>query len=125
MDYWRIIYRLALILLILVLPVGIACIFLPKCDNLRALQRKKTALEGDNRRIEAMTRELHAKQQRFTSDTGSVERTAREVGMVKSNETVFKLSAPLAPVAETNVETARDRHPPAPVHARHAARRAG
>jgi cell division protein FtsB len=126
MDYWwRIIYRVALVLLAMVVPVGIACFFLPKCDRLRVLQSQKTVLEDENQRIEALTRELRAKQERFATDTNFVERTAREVGMAKSNEIVFRFTTPSASVAETNVETAKDRQPRAPVRGRHAARRAG
>jgi len=108
MDYWRVIYKFAWILLIVIVPVGIGCMFAPRCSNLRFLHQKRAAIAEENRRTEETTRELRARQERFLSDPLFVERVAREAGMVKSNEVVFRV-APDDPArldVITNVTTA-------------------
>jgi cell division protein FtsB len=101
MDYWRIIYRCAWVLLIIVVPIGIGCMFVPRCSSLRHLHQKRAELAEENSRIEDATRELRARQERFLSDPLFVERVAREAGMVKSNEIVFRIS----PYDPTQLET--------------------
>ena len=88
-DYWAMIYRSAWILLIVLFAIGLTCIFLPRVRSLRDLQKKKAELQNQNRRIEALTRELRDKQARFGTDADFVEHVARETGMVKPGETVF------------------------------------
>jgi len=92
MNHWLIIYRLAVGLLVVLFIVGVACVFLPQCNRLRELQRERIALQEDNRRTEALTRELRIKQEKFDTDPAFVVRTARETGRVMPNETVFKLT---------------------------------
>ena len=89
LNYWVVIYRSAWILLVVLFAIGLTCIFLPRVHSLRSLQRKKAELIKQNRRIEALTRELRDKQERFNSDPAFVERVARETGKVKPNEVVF------------------------------------
>jgi hypothetical protein len=89
-NCWVVIYRLAWGLLIVLFVVGVVCVFLPKCRDLKALQERKAAIEEENRRTDGLTRELKAKQERFVSDVRFVERTAHRAGLVKTNETVFK-----------------------------------
>jgi cell division protein FtsB len=67
-------------------------VFVPRCNRLNALQRRKAALESKNRALEMETRELRTKQERFLTDPGFVEHTARETGMVKPGETVFRFT---------------------------------
>ena len=90
MNWWVTIYRLAWAALLVLFAVGAICAFLPKCRKLSDLQERKSVLRQQNRQTEAAIRELKAKQQRFRTDMGFVERTARESGLVKTNETVFK-----------------------------------
>jgi cell division protein FtsB len=92
MDYWRFIYRLAWALLVIVIPIGIASIFAPRCNNLHTLQKQKELLAEGNRQIDERARELQTRQERFISDPLFVERVAREAGMVRSNEVVFRVS---------------------------------
>jgi cell division protein FtsB len=91
-NCWVVIYRLAWGVLIVLFVVGVVCVFVPKCQAIRELQYRKAALQEENRRTEARTREFMAKQERFTSDTDFLERTARQAGLVKTNETVFRFS---------------------------------
>jgi cell division protein FtsB len=92
MSYWVIIYRLALGLLIVLCVTGLTCIFLPRCNSLRELQRKRTALREENHVIAERTRELRVSQERFRTEPAFVERTARETGMIRPDETLFKFT---------------------------------
>lgn len=74
----------------ILVAAGVVCLFLPKLAELRGLQRKQAALEHDNRRLDQATRELADKRERFASDADFVERTARESGLVKPGDTVFR-----------------------------------
>jgi len=90
MNYWIALYRFALGLLAILVVVVLVRVFLPKCGRLRELQREKVAVEEENRAMEERTRELRTKRERFNNDPKFVERTARETGMVKPDETVYK-----------------------------------
>ena len=92
MNYWVVIYRFAWGLLILLFIIGLVCIFLPKYQGLCELQRRKTELQTESRQTEVLTENLKIKQQQFVSDPAFVERTARETGMAKPNEIIFKFS---------------------------------
>ncbi len=69
---------------------GIFCIFGPKFNSLRKMQKDKNELKQENRRLESEVTTLRTKQERFTSDARFVERTAKEMGMIRTNEIVFK-----------------------------------
>ena len=90
MNYWVALYRFALGLLTILVVVVLVRVFLPKCGRLRELQREKVESEEGNRAKELRTKELRTKRERFNRDPKFVERTARETGMVKPNETVYK-----------------------------------
>jgi cell division protein FtsB len=87
---WTGLYRLALGMLAVALAAVLVFMFLPKYGRLRELQREKDGLEDGNRALEEQIRDLQDKRERFTSDPAFVERTAREAGMVKPDETVYK-----------------------------------
>jgi cell division protein FtsB len=87
-------------MLIVLSVVGGTCVFLPQCNRLRELQKKRVDFRQKTRRTEMLTRELRLKQERFDSDPAFVVRTARETGMIMPDETVFKLTN--APVAGNN-----------------------
>ena len=89
---WESIIRFCWVALIVLSAVGVSLIFAPKWRALRELQRKKTALEEENRGMERAAMEFRLRQHRFATDPAFVERTARENGMVKSNEAVFRMS---------------------------------
>ena len=91
MNYWVLIYRFAWGLLIVLLAVGLACVFGPQCNKLREMQREKAALQEQQRVLQTQIRDLRERQRRFENETSYVERVAREAhGMVKTNETIFK-----------------------------------
>ena len=91
MNYWVLIYRFAWILVVVLCVIGLVCIFLPKCQSYHELQNRRLALEQENARMEAGVRELERNQERMAADPEFVERIAREQGMAKPGETVFKV----------------------------------
>jgi cell division protein FtsB len=92
MNVWIIVYRGAWIALVVMLLVAIICTFRPRGVQVRELQHRRAQLEETNRQTDAQIREIRLKQQQFQTDPMFVERTAREEsGMIKSNETIFKL----------------------------------
>ena len=91
MNYWVIIYRLALGLLIVLFAVGATCVFLPQCNRLRELQRERATVQEDIRHTGELIGELRVKQETFDSDPAFVIRTAGENGMADPKATVFRL----------------------------------
>mgnify|MGYP000439319475 CR=1 FL=1 len=99
-NLWVIIYRSAWVALIAMLLAAIVCAFRPRCTQVRELQNRRARLEETNRQMESQIRDLRAKQRQFHSDPAFVERTAREEsGLVRSNETVYRLGPEMAPAA--------------------------
>jgi cell division protein FtsB len=92
MNLWRAIYRFSWIALVVLIAISLVCAFLPKCHQLRELQRQKAQLEAENRQAAAQTQELQAKEGRFRSDAAFVERVAKENGMLKPDEIVFRFT---------------------------------
>ncbi len=92
MNYWETVYKVAFGLIVALLLVAVVCLFLPKCRLLSELQKKKLAYQQQNRQIETSTEELRLKEERFNSDPEFVERTARGIGMVKTNEIMLKVT---------------------------------
>ena len=92
MNYWVAIYRFAWGLLILLVVFGIVCVFLPRSHELRHYQRQRLKLEAENRELERDIHELADNQSRFQTDPAFVERTAREAGMIRTNEVVYRLA---------------------------------
>ena len=90
MNAWVAIYRFAWGALIVLAVIGLLCIFMPRLHGLTGLQRKKAALQEENRLKENRITDLRTRQQRFRSDPAYVELTARRMGMVKGNETVIR-----------------------------------
>lgn len=76
-------------LLLIMLSVRI---FMPKLSEVRKLQSRKLELKEEVTRLEERIKELKENQEKFSSDPDFVVRTAHEIGMVKTNETVFKFT---------------------------------
>ena len=92
MNYWALIIRFAVGLILVLVLVSLAVVFVPQSNRLRALQRRREQLEAENRRLDEATRELRRKQQLFDTHPAFVIRTAREAGMVMPHETIYKLT---------------------------------
>ncbi len=93
MNFWVMVYRLAWMVVIASGVVAVVCIFLPKTHNYKTLQNRKEALEQGNTSMEARIRQFEQNQKRFRSDPEFVERSAREQGMAKPGETIFRFPA--------------------------------
>jgi cell division protein FtsB len=102
MNYWVLIYRFAWFLLVVLCVIGMVCIFLPKCQDYQGLQGKKARLEQETRDVEASIKDLQRQQDRLQRDGAFVERTARELGMAKPGETVFKFTREAVVDSSTN-----------------------
>ncbi len=92
MDYWKTIYKYSGILLAFLIIIGIICVFAPKCHRITELQKTKASFEQKNGATEREILEIKSKRDRFTSDPAFVERTARDIGMIKPDEIMYKFT---------------------------------
>ena len=88
-----------LVLVAAAIVVTMVCLIIPKYSQYRDLQQQRTDRQEEKRREELRLRSLQVNQERFASDPAFVERTARSVGMVKTNETVCKVGQETQPPA--------------------------
>ena len=86
MNCWEIIYKASWVALAVLSVIAAVCMFVPKVHLYNNLQVKKAEMQEEVRNIEAQVKELKDNQERFTSDPEFVERTAREMGYMKTNE---------------------------------------
>lgn len=70
--------------------IALISAFVPKIRRYQESYVKREEFRDENRRLAEEVKKLRDKQERFTSDPLFVERTAREIGMVKPDEIVFK-----------------------------------
>jgi len=96
MNVWKAIYRISWIVLTALILTGMVFIFGPKFNTLRKMQKDKNELKQENQRLETEIMQLRTKQERFTSDPNFVERTAKEMNMIRTNEIVFIFEKPSA-----------------------------
>lgn len=87
---WRLITRIFWLVLLGVVLVALAALFAPKYAQYNELSRRVHAMQESNRDLATAIRRLESNQRRIVSDRAFVERTARELGMVKPEEIVFK-----------------------------------
>lgn len=90
MNYWVLLYRVAWVVVGVSIAVAVVCVFLPRANNLQELQKRRAALQQGNARLEDKLRQLEDNEHRFRSDPEFVERTAREQGMARPGETIFR-----------------------------------
>jgi cell division protein FtsB len=90
MNLWVLLYRFAWLVVFASCVVAVIFVFLPKARDYQDLQKRKQALEQGNAKLETQIRGLERNQQRFRADPEFVERVAREQGMAKPGETVFR-----------------------------------
>jgi len=99
-NYWTMTYRFAWLVLVLLVVIGLACVFIPKFREMNDLRQRRDDLQREGRATEAATRELRVKRERFSSDPRYVERVAKEAGMVKPGEIVFKFTNDTAEIRQ-------------------------
>ena len=91
MNYWVLIYRCAWVMLAILCVIGLTFIFLPTCHHYQEWQQKKAQLQLETDRLEASIKKLQQQEEQLQTDPAFVERAARELGMAKPGETIFKL----------------------------------
>ena len=99
MNFWDILYKAACIAVAVAIVIAIICVFVPQSHRFRELESRKVAMQEANARLEARLRELDENQHRFRTDPEFVERIAREQGMAKPGETIFRFQGTNAHVA--------------------------
>lgn len=90
MNIWDLIYRLAWIVLFILLLIGTGVLVTPKLNEYRETQAHKQELEKQIRLEEEMLKVLKLKQQRFESDPEFVRGLAHEMGLAAPDEVIFK-----------------------------------
>jgi len=89
MDFWKLIYRFSWTLLAVLVVIGLGLVFAPRLREITRLRVEKEAVEAENLALKAQIGDMRERQRRFTSEPSYVERTAREIGMVRPGETVY------------------------------------
>lgn len=96
MKDWSVVYRWAwvccVLFFVLLVTVGVSYAFVPEMRRYKALQERKSALEKDTALLEARIQKLQSNQRRFQSDPDFTERVAREMGMARPGETIFRMN---------------------------------
>ncbi len=87
---WLIITRVFWLIVLGSIVVGFFALFTPKYAQYNELNRRVREMQESNRELASAIRRLESQQQRFVSDPSFVERTARELGMAKPGEIVYK-----------------------------------
>ncbi len=90
MNYWGAIYKFAWGVLVALVIFGVICLFMPRCQRLRKMQKTKASFEEKNQRLENDARDLQDKQRLFQTETDFVKRVARKTGRVSPDETIYK-----------------------------------
>jgi cell division protein FtsB len=93
MTVVQIIYRTSCIVLAVALLAALGMFLVPVIREANALRAEKMTLEADIARKETRIRELRSNQDRFVNDPDFVEHTAREIGLVTPDETVYEYDA--------------------------------
>ena len=92
MNYWVLLYRFAWVMVLVLIAIGLLCIFVPKFESYQELQGQKNALTEENAKTEGRVKDLERYRQQFDADPEFVERVARQHGMAKPGETVYRVT---------------------------------
>jgi cell division protein FtsB len=90
MNYWDLIYRSAWIALVILAVTGLIYMFWPQFRQYQEYQQTEARLEEEIRLETEMIKQLKRHQLRFQHDPRFVEHIAHELGMTRTNETLFK-----------------------------------
>ena len=101
---WTTVYKFTFVLFVALGFVALVCVFFPKYAEYRSRQVKKGELKEEILTFEEECERSRRSQELLATDPSFIEKTAREIGMAKSNETVFKLDDN---VSETTNESPR------------------
>ena len=89
MTILQMIFRFLYTVLAIAVLTGLLMLLLPVIKNTSDLRGRKQTMENEIADKEARIQELKAKQDRFVNDPDFVEHTARALGMVAPDETVY------------------------------------
>ncbi|MEI6972500.1 MAG: cell division protein FtsL [bacterium] len=92
MNLWVVIYKITWVLIAVVLVCIAIGWGIPKYNKYRSMQAQQTAKLEEKQLLEEKIRRLQLNQARFSTESAFVERTARNEGMIKSNETLCKMT---------------------------------
>jgi len=87
---WNIIYRYAALAAVLLALIGVVFAFLPKVSQFKNYRETKTTLEAEIRSEEEQIKELHLKQEKFSTDKHFVQKIAHEIGFAHEGEVIFQ-----------------------------------
>ena len=90
MSFWVFIYRIAWVLLVVLITIGIFSLFYPQYRQYRGYKDRQTELREQIRHENELIQTLKSKQHKFEHDPEYVEHIAHEMGLAKPNETIFK-----------------------------------
>jgi len=90
MNHWVTIYKLAWGIVVILVTIALISAFIPKIQRYHDSYSKRAECQDENRRLASDLKKIRDKQERFSSDPLFVERTARDIGMAKPDEIVFK-----------------------------------
>ena len=83
-------YRIAWIATAIVFVIGALCVFGPQLNHYHRMLAQKESKEAEEKAMNAAIGDLQDRQERFRTNARFVERTAREIGMVKPDEVLLK-----------------------------------
>ena len=89
-NCWTTIYRVSYGILGGLALIGAVCMFTPKWREHSHVLSEKRNIEHEIEAKKQDIKRLQIRQDRFTSEASFVERTARECGMIKRGEIVYK-----------------------------------
>ncbi len=91
MSIWTAIYRLSVVAAFGLLAAVAAFGIVPKWRAMQDYRRRKEDLERQIAIEEELTKLLRQKQERFRTDPRFVERIARDLGLARSNEVLYRI----------------------------------
>jgi cell division protein FtsB len=91
-NCWTTIYRVSYGILGGLALIGAVCMFTPKGSEYSNVLTDKRNIEREIAAKKQDIKRLQIRQDRFTSEASFVERTARECGMIKRGEIVYKFT---------------------------------
>lgn len=102
MNIWTAIYRTAVVASFGLLAAVAALGIVPKWRAMQDYRRRKEDLERQLAIEEELTKLLRQKQERFRTDPRFVERIARDLGLARSNEVLYRVVRETAGDRATN-----------------------
>ena len=91
-NIWVVMYKMTWVLITVVLVIIAIAWSIPSYTKYKEMQLQRATKIEEKQLLEARVNHLKIKQERLATDPAFLERTARNEGMAKSNETVCKMA---------------------------------